>query len=74
MTFDQFLQLIGIITGTIASAISARWGHKQVLQKLDNYVTIHEYRKKTTHLHEEIDGLKDKLLIHEERNVRPSLA
>lgn len=67
MTFDQGLQVVSVIGGVIGAATSARWGHKQVLQRLSSYVTVTEYRDKTSALHLENNDLKIRVAVLEDR-------
>lgn len=56
MTFEQAMQLASVLGGIVASAFSARSGHRQVLERLQNYVPLSTYQPKISALHDTINA------------------
>lgn len=62
MTFDQFLQVLGVLGPIAGAAAAARWGHRQVMQKLErDYVTLESHRASMTTIHAEKNALRDRV-------------
>lgn len=66
MTFDQAMQLGGLLV----TGATTLWGFRAVVMRLENYVTVTEYRAKTGALHNEINDLRVKLAVLEDRAKR----
>lgn len=56
-----------IIASAIGAAVSARWGHQVILNKLASYITVAEYKEKTASLHEQINSLNVRIAVLEDR-------
>lgn len=63
------MQLFGVVGGIVGAATSARWGHKQIMQHLQSYITVEEYRNKTGVLHTEINELRVRIAVLEDRQA-----
>ncbi len=70
MTFDQAMQLLGVLGGIGGSVLATRQGYRAVITRLANYVTVEEYRLKVTALHEQINALRERVTRLEERAAK----
>lgn len=70
MTFEQALQLL-VAFGTILTTWqTTRRGYRVVLEKLTSYVTVEEYRTKTSDLHDKINSQAVQIARLEERAAK----
>lgn len=70
MTFAQAMQLLSVLGGLIVTGITSWRGYSAVMAKLQNYVTVDEYRAKTAALHSENNALHIRVAVLEDRAKR----
>ncbi len=69
MTFEQAMQLLGVLGSIVGTAVSARWGNKALSLKIEqgdaalmtklerDYVTLESHRAAVTELHRDKNAL-----------------
>lgn len=64
------MQVITVLGGIVATALTTWRGYAAVVAKLQNYVTVDEYRAKTAALHAENNALTVRVAVLEDRAKR----
>lgn len=70
MTAGEWIELVQAFGAMVAAAASSLWGTRSVLRRLTSYVTVEEYRVGKAALHNEINELRVKLAVYEDRQLR----
>lgn len=63
----EWADVAQILAALVGSAVSARWGHQAIINKLSSYITVAEYKEKTAGLHAEINSLAIRVAVLEDR-------